>query len=169
MLVALDTAVALAVSGAAWMTAGVVVGATWARASDGRVLRPRAIARLRGWETREAYRRATRVHRWKHLVPDAGAWFGGRRKRLGDSGAGATDGGVAGGGATGHGAAARARVGVEVLRAELVHWTMLAISPAWLAWSRGWVLAINAAFAIAINVPCIVVARSTRVRLAAVA
>ena len=149
MLVALDTAVALAVSGAAWMTAGVVVGATWARASDGRVLRPRAIARLRGWETREAYRRATRVHRWKHLVPDAGAWFGGRRKRLGD--------------------AARARLGVEVLRAELVHWTMLAISPAWLAWSRGWVLAINAAFAIAINVPCIVVARSTRVRLAAVA
>ena len=159
MLVALDTAVALAVSGAAWVTAGVVVGATWARASDGRVLRPRAIARLRGWETREAYRRATRVHRWKHLVPDAGAWFGGRRKRLGDTGAGATC----------HGAAARARVGVEVLRAELVHWTMLAISPAWLAWSRGWVLAINAAFAIAINVPCIVVARSTRVRLAAVA
>jgi len=149
VLVALDTAVALAVSGAAWVTAGVVVGATWARASDGRVLRPRAIARLRGWETREAYRRATRVHRWRHLVPDAGAWFGGRRKRLG--------------------AAARARLGVEVLRAELVHWTMLAISPAWLAWSRGWVLAINAAFAIAINVPCIVVARSTRVRLAAVA
>lgn len=155
MLVALDPAVALAVSAVAWAAAGVVVGAAWARASDARVVRPRAIARLRRWETREAYRRATRVHRWKHLVPDAGAWFGGRRKRLGDAGGG--------------GAAARARVGVEVLRAELVHWTMLAVSPAWLAWSRGWVLAVNAAFAFAINAPCIVVARSTRVRLAAVA
>lgn len=169
MLVALDPAVALAVSAVAWAAAGVVVGAAWARASDARVVRPRAIARLRGWETREAYRRATRVHRWKHLVPDAGAWFGGRRKRLGDAGGGAASDGAAGGGAADHGAAARARVGVEVLRAELVHWTMLAVSPAWLAWSRGWVLAVNAAFAIAINAPCIVVARSTRVRLAAVA
>jgi hypothetical protein len=111
------------------------------------------VLRLRRWESREAYRRATGVHRWKRWVPDAGAWFGGRRKRLGDDA----------------GAAARARLHVEVVRAEMVHWTMLALSPAWLVWSRGWVLAINAAVAIAINVPCLVVARSTRARLAAVA
>lgn len=153
MLVALDPAAALAASAAAWLLAGIAVGASWARASDARVLRSRAVLRLRRWESREAYRRATGVHRWKRWVPDAGAWFGGRRKRLGDDA----------------GAAARARLHVEVVRAEMVHWTMLALSPAWLVWSRGWVLAINAAVAIAINVPCLVVARSTRVRLAAVA
>ncbi|MFZ9291468.1 MAG: hypothetical protein ACO26C_02865 [Ilumatobacteraceae bacterium] len=153
MLVALDPAAALAASAAAWLLAGIAVGASWARASDARVLRSRAVLRLRRWESREAYRRATGVHRWKRWVPDAGAWFGGRRKRLGDDA----------------GAAARARLHVEVVRAEMVHWTMLALSPAWLVWSRGWVLAINAAVAIAINVPCLVVARSTRARLAAVA
>ncbi len=155
VLVALDPLLALALSAAAWGAAGGAVGLAWARASDTRVMRPRAVLRLRQWETREAYRRATRVHRWKRWVPDAGAWCGGRRKRLADAG--------------GTGPDARARVAIEVTRAELVHWTMLAIAPAWITWSRGWVLACNAAFALAINAPCIVVTRSTRARLAAVA
>lgn len=155
MLIRLAPAAALLVSAATWVAAGVAVGLTWANASDARVMRPRRVTRLRPAETREAYRRRTRVHRWKRWVPDAGAWWGGRRKRLADAGGTGGDG--------------RARLGVEVLRAELVHWTMLAISPVWLAWSRGWVLVANAAFAILLNVPCLVVTRSTRARLAAIA
>jgi len=42
---------------------------------------------------------------------------------------------------------------------------LLAVIPLTMAWSRGWWVVINVAFGLAVNMPCIIVARYNRIRL----
>lgn len=107
------------------------------------------LARLRPWESRRRYERWLGVRRWKDRLPEAGTWFGGVSKRHLPS--------VQEGG--------RVRFAAESLRAERVHFALLAVIPLTMAWSRGWWVVINVAFGLAVNMPCIIVARYNRIRL----
>lgn len=141
-LVLLNTAV--------WLICGVGVGWGYAR-RDWRSLRADGVlTRLRRWESRRFYERWCGVRRWKDRLPEAGTWFGGVSKRHLPS---LHEGG-------------RARFAAESLRAERVHFVLLAVIPLTMTWSRGWWVVINLAFGITVNLPCIIVARYNRIRLA---
>ena len=99
------------------------------------------------------YERVFLVRIWKDRLPEAGTWFGGLSKRRLPS---VEDGG-------------RVRFGIESLRAERVHYTLLLVVPLVMTWSRGWWIITNITFGVLVNVPCIIVARYNRVRLALLA
>jgi len=138
---------------ATWGTAAVVVGWLFARRDWKAFLLPGAITRLRPWENKKRYERLLLVRGWKDLLPEAGTWFGGVSKRHLPT--------IAEGG--------RTRFGAESLRAERVHLTLLLVVPITLIWSRGWWMLITIMIGVVMNVPCIIVARYNRVRLALLA
>lgn len=122
----------------------------WYAQRDWRVLRDVGVlTRLRRWESRRRYEHWLGVRRWKDRLPEAGTWFGGVSKRHLPS--------VQEGG--------RARFVAESLRAERVHFALIAVIPLTMAWSRGWWVVINVAFGLVVNMPCIIVARYNRIRL----
>lgn len=135
---------------AVWLVGGVAIGGFQARRSLRALSRPGCLTRLRRFEAGGRwYRRRLVIHRWKDLVPDAGGWFGGlSKRRLPD----AADGGWR-------------RFEHECMRAERTHWGMLALLPVFALWnSPVWFVA-NAAFAVVINVPCLLIARYNRARV----
>ncbi|MFM7308085.1 MAG: hypothetical protein ACKO2Q_08955, partial [Actinomycetota bacterium] len=58
------------------------------------------------------------------------------------------------------------RFAAESLRAERVHFTYAATIVGTLVWMRGWWVIVTLGFGFVVNVPCIVVARYNRLRLA---
>lgn len=132
-----------------WAIAGGVVGILFARRDWRTFNSPGRITTLRRWETKQRYERWTLVRLWKDRLPEAGTWFGGlSKRRLPASSAGGLN-----------------RFSAESLRAERVHHTLLLMIPVAVTWSRGWWLVLNVAIGLALNLPCIVVARYNRVRL----
>ena len=138
---------------ATWGTAAVVVGWLFARRDWKDFLLPGVITRLRPWENKKRYERLLLVRGWKDRLPEAGTWLGGVSKRHLPT--------IAEGG--------RTRFGAESLRAERVHLTLLLVVPITLIWSRGWWMLITIMIGVVMNVPCIIVARYNRVRLALLA
>ncbi len=138
---------------ATWGSAGVVVGWLFSRRDWKTFLVTGAITRLRPWETKERYERLLLVRSWKDRLPEAGTWFGGVSKRHLPTMA---DGG-------------RTRFGAESLRAERVHLTLLLMVPITMLWSRGWWVLFTIMIGVVVNIPCIIVARYNRVRLALLA
>jgi glycosyl-4,4'-diaponeurosporenoate acyltransferase len=133
-----------------WVVCGVVVGWSYARRPWQTMLTCGVITSLRRWERRDFYERVLRVRAWKDMLPEAGTWFGGISKR---SLPRHLDGGLQ-------------RFVAESLRAERVHLAYLLCIVVTMSWTRGWWLFLTFGFAIAVNVPCIVVARYNRIRLA---
>lgn len=133
-----------------WVCSGALIGWFFARQPWQRLANPGPLTSLRPWENRHFYERVLRVRAWKDRLPEAGTWFGGiSKRRLPDSG----EGGLA-------------RFAAESLRAERVHDCYVVVLLCTLAWTRGWLAIVTLTFAVAINVPCIVVARYNRIRLA---
>jgi glycosyl-4,4'-diaponeurosporenoate acyltransferase len=104
-----------------------------------------------GWETADFYDHGLRVKQWKESLPDAGPWFGGfSKKRL------------------------RARdLGFlrefhrETCRSEAAHWAQVVGILVFMLWTPSpwaWVLPV---YALASNLPCIVLQRRNRLKLAA--
>lgn len=140
----------LSFSLAVWAGGGLAIGGFQARRRLERLSRHGWLTRLRDFESGGYwYRRRLAVHRWKDLVPDAGAWFGGLSKRRLPP--------VAHGGWR--------RFEQECLRAERTHWAMLALVPTFLLWNPAWWFAFNLAVGITINVPCLLIARYNRCRV----
>lgn len=140
----------LTASGVAWVLSGIVVGWSFARRDWRSMPPPGFFTRLRTWDRRDLYERLLLVRAWKDRLPEAGTWFGGISKRRLPA---FREGG-------------RARFVAESLRAERVHLVYLLVAPTTLIWSRGWVILCNVVFGVVVNLPCIVVARYNRVRLA---
>lgn len=135
---------------AVWAVGGLAIGGFQARRSLERLSRVGWLTRLRRFEHGGGwYRRSLAVHRWKDLVPDAGTWFGGLSKRRLPA--------VAHGGWR--------RFEQECIRAERTHWAMLALVPTFVPWTSTAWFAANLAFAVVINVPCLVIARYNRCRV----
>lgn len=103
------------------------------------------------WEREgRVYERVFRIKSWKDRLPDAARWF-------------------AGGFAKGTLAEADreylARFLRETWRGELCHWAAIACAPVFFLWNPWWGDLIITAYALAANLPCILVQRYNRARL----
>lgn len=138
--------VAVALSSVAWALVSVLVGwrgARWpeARLGDG------PVTRLRAWEDDgRAWQRRLRVRRWKDRLPEAGTAFGGLSKRRVPS----------------RRTPDLQRFRAETVRAERVHWLILASTPLHAVWCRPTLFVAMVAFGVVANVPFIVVQRFNR-------
>jgi len=152
VLVDLAWPIAVLVDAVVWVLWSAVVGWRQAR-RPWTSLRPGQLGRLRPWEDDGRwYERTLMVRRWKQWLPEAGGWFGGLSKRTRPD--------LAQGGWR--------RLAAECLRAERTHGWILLAAPVMAVWNPGWLFVANVVFAVVANVPCLVVSRSTRGRLAPV-
>lgn len=151
MIVTLSDGVAVLVSSVVWAMTSVVVGWVGSRWPLERLDEAGPITRLRGWEDDGAWwQRHLRVRRWRDLLPEAGALFasGYSKRHLRSRRSSDLD-----------------RFRRETLRAERVHWTVMATAPVHLVWCRPAIAVGMLAFGFIANAPCIVVQRANRGRL----
>ena len=144
-------AVAAVMDAGAWAVAGVAVGYAASRLPSRLLDHDTALTGLRSWERDgRAYVRLG-VRRWKDRLPEAGAVFrGGISKRS----------------LPGRDMVQLERFRAETRRAELVHWALLAVTPLFALWNPPLLLVAMVAYALVANVPCIIVQRYNRARLA---
>jgi len=142
------TAVVDALVWAVWSTA---VGYGFHRQPASRFASDNALTHLRRWERSGRIYESVGVRRWKDKVPEAGALLPGgiSKRRLG-----------------GRSLEDLQRFAAETRRAELVHWTILAIAPLFAIWSSWPLFAAMVAYAVVANLPCIVIQRYNRARIA---
>ena len=108
-------------------------------------------ARSRSWERRgRIYERMFGVKVWKDKLPDGAAWFRG---------------GFAKAGLKSSTPEFLKQFASETWRGELVHWLALAALPLFAFWNPWWAVMANACYALAANLPCIIVQRYNRARL----
>lgn len=98
------------------------------------------------------YQRVFGIRRWKDRLPDGASWLSGgfAKARL-----------------VQHNAAYLERFIRETWRGELCHWCALAFVPLFLLWNPWWGDLIIVTYAIAANLPCILVQRYNRARMQA--
>jgi glycosyl-4,4'-diaponeurosporenoate acyltransferase len=95
------------------------------------------------------YRDWLAIRKWKSLLPDGAPWFGGfAKKKLLE-----------------HNSTALAQFLIETRRAEIAHWCMLGCLPVFWVWNPPWARCVMTAYAIAANLPCILVQRYNRFAL----
>jgi len=98
------------------------------------------------------FERWLRIKDWKDALPEAGSLFrGGISKRHLEA----------------HDRAYLERFAIETRRAEVTHWSILALGPVFFFWNPWWLAVVMLAYAVVANVPCIVVQRYNRARLGA--
>ena len=95
------------------------------------------------------YERLLAVKRWKDRLPDAARWFGG---------------GFAKGSLRATDPDYLRRFLRETWRGELCHWVALAFAPLFFLWNPWWADTVMVAYAVAANLPCILVQRYNRAR-----
>lgn len=150
MLLDLSDPSMVVLSSAAWLGASLIVGWRGAHWSAYRVTRTGPITTLRDWEDHGRWwQRHLRVRAWKDSVPEAGSVFGGFAKRRIPSRS--TD--------------DLAMFRRETIRAERVHWLILASTPLHLVWCTAELFVFMALFGLVFTVPFIVIQRSNRGRL----
>jgi glycosyl-4,4'-diaponeurosporenoate acyltransferase len=150
VIVRLSDGWAVALSSAVWALSSFALGWIATRWSFERLARPGPLTRLRRWERDGAWwNRHLRVRRWRDAIPEAGSLLGGYSKR--------------------HLRSRRSedldRFRLETVRAERVHWLLLASSLLHLIWCRPAVAAGMLLFGAVANVPFIIVQRANRGRL----
>ena len=109
------------------------------------------LARPRAWERRgRCYERVLFIKWWKDKLPDAASWFRGgfAKAQLGAASPELLE-----------------RFARETWRGELVHWLALLSLPIFCIWNPWWAVGVNASYAIALNLPCLLVQRYNRARL----
>jgi glycosyl-4,4'-diaponeurosporenoate acyltransferase len=100
----------------------------------------------------ERFETRLRIQAWKDTLPEAGALFrGGFSKRHLQA----------------RDRASLERFAIETRRAEIAHWSILALGPAFFVWNPWWLALAMLVYAGVANVPCIAVQRYNRARLAA--
>lgn len=111
----------------------------------------KGIYRILGWErSGRFYERFLRIKKWKDRLPDCGDFFGpGFKKKHLES----------------RDAAYLETFSRETCRAEWAHWMTMAGAPVFLLWNEWWVEPIMIGYALAANLPCILVQRFNRARL----
>jgi len=147
----LSNAVTVIVDFAAWFVLHMLV-------AFGATLLPRHLFhekqwlyRTRPWEKDGAlYRRLFKVTRWKDRLPDGASWFSGgfAKKHLRRSDPEYFDLFVK-----------------ETCRGELAHWIVILLSPLFFLWNRWYAGIIMIVYALAANIPCIIVQRYNRPQL----
>ena len=105
---------------------------------------------VRRWERGgRVYERLFAVKGWKDRLPDGARWFGGGFAKATLRGANPEH---------------LRRFTRETWRGELCHWAALGFAPVFFLWNPWWADWIIAAYALAANLPCILVQRYNRAR-----
>lgn len=100
-------------------------------------------------ETAASYDRVFHVKSWKSLLPDAGPWFGGFAKKNLKSAS----------------PEFLALYRAETCRSEAAHWAQIFVIAAFILWTPMPWATIILFYAIASNLPCIILQRQNRLRL----
>lgn len=135
---------------AVWLVWSVTAGYLGHRLPDRWLRRDRGPLRLSPPERSGALFRRIGVRRWKDLLPEAGGFFAGgvSKRRL-----------------PGHDTDGLERFELETRRAEITHLLVIAALPVFALWNPWTGMLVNLGYALAANVPCIVVQRYNRMRL----
>lgn len=93
------------------------------------------------------YSRVLRIRRWKNALPDGASWVGGAfsKRRLESRDRAYVE-----------------RFILETRRGEAAHWMMIAFTPVFFLWNPLWACAVMVVYALASNLPCILVQRYNR-------
>jgi glycosyl-4,4'-diaponeurosporenoate acyltransferase len=135
---------------AVWAGWSVTVGWAAQRIPPERLEHDGWLTRLRSWERGgRAYERVG-VKRWKDRLPEAGTVFAGGLSKRHLPGRESDD---------------LRRFAAETRRAELVHWGIAALTPAFALWTPQPLLTAMVAYGVLANVPCVVVQRYNRGRV----
>jgi len=134
----------------AWLVIQFGLAWTMTRIPAGQLNPHNTWARLWPWErSGRAYEKFFAIKRWKDSLPDAASWFPGGFAK----------------------ASLRTRTPDflgqflrETWRGELTHWLALLALPLFAIWNPGWGVVVNFAYAVAANLPCILVQRYNRGR-----
>jgi glycosyl-4,4'-diaponeurosporenoate acyltransferase len=148
-VVDLTTNWVVAIDAAIWATSGIVIAVSMSRAELDRFTHDNRITHLRGFEDGGRVYRRIGLHRWKDHLPEAGALAGGMSKRT----------------LPGISDAALDRFAAETRRGELTHWYAMAPILIFPFWNPAWLLGVMAIYALAANMPCILVQRYNRARI----
>lgn len=136
-----------------WALWSAVAGYAGHRMPHARLADDGWLTRLRGWERDGRVYERIGIRRWKDVLPEAGALFrGGVSKRA----------------LPGRDSESLARFAAETRRAELVHWGVGAITPAFALWNPWPLFAAMAVYGILANAPFIAIQRYNRARIARV-
>jgi glycosyl-4,4'-diaponeurosporenoate acyltransferase len=148
VVIDLPVGLAVVVDVAASAVIGVVVGYALHRTASSRLDHDTWLTRIRGAERGgRAYERWG-IRRWKDRLPEAGALFAGGVSKRTSGGRDQLD-----------------RFATETRRAEWTHWILLACSPLFALWNPWYLTIAMVAYAVAANVPCLVVQRYNRARI----
>jgi len=108
----------------------------------------------RKWEQGGAlYERVFGIRKWKDMIPDAARWLSG---------------GFAKASLNARERDYFARFIRETWRGELCHWAAMCWTPLFFVWNPPWGDVVIVVYAVAANMPCILVQRYNRIRLARV-
>lgn len=143
--------VAVLVDAAVWAGWSTAVGYAAQRLPPDALARDGWLTRIREWEGGGHTWEVVGIRRWKDRLPDFGPVLGGPSKRH----------------LPGCGADELASFAAETRRAELVHWVIPAALPAFALWNPPALLAAMAGYAVAANLPCLLVQRYNRARIEA--
>ena len=150
MILHLSDGWAVALSSVVWFASSVVIGWVATRWSLERLATTGPVTTLRRWEDGGRFwQRYLHVRRWRDVVPEAGSLFGGYSKRR----------------LVSRDTADLDRFRRETIRAERVHWLIMASALLHPLWCRPPVALGMLAFGVLFNAPFIIVQRANRGRL----
>lgn len=134
----------------AWLVIQIVISKWVTSLPSTRFNRNGWIYRPRQWERAGITYEALGVKRWKDRLPDAAPWFKGgfAKAKLASRSREYLD-----------------KFAIETCRGELAHWLAMSTAPLFFLWNRPWVGWLMVAYALAGNIPCIIIQRYNRARL----
>ena len=144
----------LPVNSVVWVLIYVALGNLSQRVPDSMLSDRRWLFRTRRWEREGAsYQKVFRVKSWKSMLPSGATLFRGA---------------VSLSRVLSHDCGYLNEWKRESCRAELTHWLAILAGPLFFLWNPPAGDALNAAFAVAFNLPCVLVQRYNRPRLLAI-
>lgn len=136
---------------AAWAAWSVVVGYLASRIPADRLHHDGFLTRLRSWERDGRVYEQLAIRSWKDRLPEAGGTFGDGMPKSRLPGRSTDD---------------LHRFMAEARRAELVHWAIPLLLPVLALWNPPGLFAAMVVFAVVANVPCLIIQRYNRARIA---
>jgi glycosyl-4,4'-diaponeurosporenoate acyltransferase len=133
----------------AWAVIGVTVGYALHRTSLRRLDHDTWVTRARRWERGGRTYERLGIRRWKDRLPELGGLFAGGVSKRASGGRSRLE-----------------RYEAETRRAEYVHWLVLACAPLFALWNPWYLTVAMVLYAVVANVPCLVVQRYNRARIA---
>jgi glycosyl-4,4'-diaponeurosporenoate acyltransferase len=135
----------------AWLLIHVIVSVLVAKMQPDSFNPESWIYKERHWENNgKFYETFFNIKKWKEFLPDGAAVSksGFRKKRLSNNDADYIR-----------------RFILETCRAELTHWVIFLFSVIFFIWNDWWIGLIMIAYAIVVNIPCVITQRYNRIRL----